>query len=128
MLILVDPNLSYFCPIDNGTEWTQVNWTQNECRPTEQKARIMGLSMSYRNNSFSGCFQQFTPPNRTNPCNTQRSHAHTPDSPVVHWTVHCSLSGAPSRWSDTAADRWCARFSLRTSHRTVRWSSLHNAT
>jgi hypothetical protein len=37
--------------------------------------------------------------------------------------VHCSLSGAPSRWSDTADDRWCAGFlhrALRMSHRTVR--------
>jgi hypothetical protein len=50
---------------------------------------------------------------------------------VAYRTVYCSLSGAPSRWSDTAGDRWSAGFlhrTLRTSHRTVRWSSLHSAT
>jgi hypothetical protein len=55
----------------------------------------------------------------------------TPDSSVVHRTVHCSLSGAPSRWSDTAADRWRAGFLQRTvltSHWIVWWSYLHSAT
>jgi hypothetical protein len=45
------------------------------------------------------------------------------DSPVVHRKVHFSLSGAPSRWSDTADDRWRAGFLHQTlwmSHRTVR--------
>jgi hypothetical protein len=32
----------------------------------------------------------------------------TLDSPVVHRTAYCSLSGAPSRWSVRAGDRWCA--------------------
>jgi hypothetical protein len=35
----------------------------------------------------------------------------TPDSPVVHRTAHCSLSGAPSRCSVRAGDRWCRRLS-----------------
>jgi hypothetical protein len=51
----------------------------------------------------------------------------TPDSPVVHRTAYCLLSGAPSRCSDRAGDRWRRRLShrtVRTSHRTVRWSSL----
>jgi hypothetical protein len=55
----------------------------------------------------------------------------TPDSPVVHRTTHFSLSGAPSRWPDTADYRWHAGFlhrTLWTSHRTVWWSSLHSAT
>jgi hypothetical protein len=30
----------------------------------------------------------------------------TPDSPVAHWTAHCSLSGAPSRYPVRAGDRW----------------------
>ena len=30
----------------------------------------------------------------------------TPDSLVVHRTAHYSLSGAPSRWSVRAGDRW----------------------
>jgi hypothetical protein len=32
----------------------------------------------------------------------------TPDSPVVHRTAHCSLFGAPSRWSARSVDRWRA--------------------
>jgi hypothetical protein len=51
----------------------------------------------------------------------------TPDSPVVHQTAHCSLSGAPSRYPVRAGDRWRRRLShrtVRTSHRIVRWSSL----
>jgi hypothetical protein len=55
----------------------------------------------------------------------------TSDSPVVHWTVHCSLSGASNRWFDTANDRWRASFlhrTLRISHWIVWWSSLHSAT
>jgi hypothetical protein len=55
----------------------------------------------------------------------------TPNSPVVHLTVHCSLSGAPSRWSDTTGDRWRVGFlhqTLRMSHQIVWWSSLHIAT
>jgi hypothetical protein len=32
----------------------------------------------------------------------------TLDSPVVHRIMHCSLSGAPSRWSVRAGDHWCA--------------------
>jgi hypothetical protein len=39
-----------------------------------------------------------------------------PDSPVVHRTAHCSLSGAPSRYPVRAGDRWRHRLS----HRTVR--------
>jgi hypothetical protein len=30
----------------------------------------------------------------------------TSDSPVVHRTTHCSLSGAPSHWSVRAGDYW----------------------
>jgi hypothetical protein len=33
----------------------------------------------------------------------------TPDSPVVHRTAHCSLSGAPSRCPIRAGDRWRRR-------------------
>jgi hypothetical protein len=33
----------------------------------------------------------------------------TPDNPVVHRTAHCSLSGALSRYPDTAGDRWRRR-------------------
>jgi hypothetical protein len=33
----------------------------------------------------------------------------TSDSPMHHRTVHCSLSGAPSRCPDTADDRWRCR-------------------
>jgi hypothetical protein len=33
----------------------------------------------------------------------------TPDSPVVHRTVHCSLSGAPSCCLIRADDRWRRR-------------------
>jgi hypothetical protein len=33
----------------------------------------------------------------------------TPDSPVVHRTAHCSLSGAPSRCSIRAGDHWRRR-------------------
>jgi hypothetical protein len=33
----------------------------------------------------------------------------TPDSPVVHQTAHCSVSGAPSRCPATAGDRWRRR-------------------
>jgi hypothetical protein len=33
---------------------------------------------------------------------------------AAHRTVHCSLSGTPSRWSDTAGDRWRAGFLHRT--------------
>jgi hypothetical protein len=33
----------------------------------------------------------------------------TPDSPMVHQTAHCSLSGAPSRCSIRAGDRWRRR-------------------
>jgi hypothetical protein len=50
---------------------------------------------------------------------------------AAHRTMHCSLSGAPSCWSDTACNRWRAGFlhrTLRTSHRTLRCSSLHSAT
>jgi hypothetical protein len=50
---------------------------------------------------------------------------------MAHLTVHCSLSGAPSRWFDTAGDRLHVGFlhrTLRMSHRTIRWSSLHSAT
>jgi hypothetical protein len=35
----------------------------------------------------------------------------TPDSPVVHRTTHCGLSGAPSRCPVRAGDRWCRRLS-----------------
>jgi hypothetical protein len=55
----------------------------------------------------------------------------TSDSPVVHRTTHCSLSGAPSRcnvrYPVRAGDRWRHRLSTPDSpvcHRTVRWSSL----
>jgi hypothetical protein len=51
----------------------------------------------------------------------------TPDSLVVHRTAHYSLFGAPSRYPVRAGDRWRAGFShrtVRTSHRTVWWSSL----
>jgi hypothetical protein len=33
----------------------------------------------------------------------------TPDSPVVHRTTHCSLSGAPSRYPVRAGDSWRRR-------------------
>jgi hypothetical protein len=49
---------------------------------------------------------------------------------AAHRIVHCSLSCAPSRWSNTAGDRWRASFlhrTLRTSRRTVQWSSLHTS-
>jgi hypothetical protein len=37
----------------------------------------------------------------------------TPDSPVVHQTAHYSVSGAPSRCSAIAGDRWrCRLFTL----------------
>jgi hypothetical protein len=55
----------------------------------------------------------------------------TPDSMMVHRTVWCPLSGAPSRWTDTAGDRWRTCFlhlTVQTSHWTVRWSSLYSAT
>jgi hypothetical protein len=38
----------------------------------------------------------------------------TPDSPVHHRTVYCSLSGAPSRCPVTVGDRWHAGFIHRT--------------
>jgi hypothetical protein len=50
---------------------------------------------------------------------------------ATHWTVWCPLFGAPSRWTDTAGDRWRAGFlqrTLQTSRRTVRWSFLHSDT
>jgi hypothetical protein len=55
----------------------------------------------------------------------------TPDSPVVHRTAHCSLSGAPSRcpvrYPIRPGDRWRRRLSTPDSpvcHQTVWWSSL----
>jgi hypothetical protein len=50
----------------------------------------------------------------------------TPDSSVVHRTAHCSLSGAPSRCPEqviVGAAGFPHR-TVRSSHRTVRWSSL----
>jgi hypothetical protein len=50
---------------------------------------------------------------------------------AAHRTVRCPLSGAPSRWTHTAGDRWHAGFLHRTlwsSCQIVRWSSLHTAT
>jgi hypothetical protein len=50
-------------------------------------------------------------------CGTPDSPMGSPDSPVP-------LSGAPSRWTDTAGDRWHYRLlhrTVRVSHRIVRW-------
>jgi hypothetical protein len=38
-----------------------------------------------------------------------RQSGGAPDSPVVHRTTHCSLSGAPSRCSVKVGDRWRRR-------------------
>jgi hypothetical protein len=50
----------------------------------------------------------------------------TPDSPVVHRTAYCSMSGAPSRCSVRAGDRWRRR--LWVPPRTSRWAAVPRCT
>jgi hypothetical protein len=54
-----------------------------------------------------------------------------PDSPLGHRTVLCPCPVRLTVRSVRAGDRWCAGFmhqTVRTSHQTVRWSSLHGVT
>jgi hypothetical protein len=71
------------------------------------------------------------------PWNGQLGCIYIPQHKTSRWRKAASLCGtsdSPVRLairSNTAGDRWHARFlhrTLRTSHRAVRWSALHNAT
>jgi hypothetical protein len=51
-----------------------------------------------------GCI--YSPQHNFSHCRKAAALCDTPDSPVAHRTTHSLLSGASSRCSDTAGDRW----------------------
>jgi hypothetical protein len=79
-------------------------------------------------NGRLGCI--YSPQHKTSHWRKAVAFCGTLDSLVGSLDGLVPLSGAPSHWVDTAGDRWRASFlhrTIRTSHRTVWWYYVHNA-
>jgi hypothetical protein len=87
----------------------------------------LGMSLGLPHLEMAGWGCIYSPQHKCSRWRKAAAFCVTPDSPVVHRTAHCSMSGAPSRCPVRAGDRWRRRLSTPDSpvcHRTVRWSSL----
>jgi hypothetical protein len=71
-------------------------------------------------NGQLGCI--YSPQHKSSRWRKADAFCGTPDSPVVHQTAHCSMSGAPSRCPVRAGDRWHRRLS--TPDYPVRWAAV----
>jgi hypothetical protein len=69
----------------------------------------LGMSLGLPHLEMAGWGCIYSPQHKCSGWRKVAALCGTPDSPVSHWTTHCSLSGAPSHYPDTAGDCWRRR-------------------
>jgi hypothetical protein len=75
----------------------------------EKSTICLGMLLGLPDLIMAGWRCIYSPQHKTNRWRKATALCGTPDSTVHHRTMHCSLSGAPSRCPDIAGDSWRCR-------------------